>query len=87
MAGQRYIIEGGRRLEGTVRISGNKNAAVHAVTAALLTAEDCRLENLPAIEDVRYMLDILEALGVRVERRGSSLVLNAAQIHTFAAPS
>lgn len=87
MAGQRYVIEGGRCLQGTVRISGNKNAAVHAVTAALLTTEDCRLENLPAIEDVRYMLDILEALGVRVERRGSSLVLNAAQIHTFAAPS
>ena len=87
MAGQRYVIEGGRCLQGTVRISGNKNAAVHAVTAALLTAEDCRLENLPAIEDVRYMLDILEALGVRVERRGSSLVLNAAHIHTFAAPS
>jgi len=88
MPGERFLVEGGHRLKGSVQVSGNKNAAVHAIAATLLTADDCCLENLPAIGDVRSMLDILGGLGVEVERLSpSSVRINAANIHTFAAPS
>ena len=88
MPGDRFVVEGGHRLEGSVQVSGNKNAAVHALAATLLTAEDCCLENLPAIGDVRSMLDILRELGVQIERLSpSSIRVNAANIHTLAAPS
>ena len=47
-----YQIEGGHRLEGTVTISGAKNASVAIIPAAILAGEVCVLENLPHIEDV-----------------------------------
>ena len=50
-----YAIRGGNRLEGTVTISGAKNAAVAIIPAAILAGECCILENLPAIEDVDAM--------------------------------
>jgi UDP-N-acetylglucosamine 1-carboxyvinyltransferase len=88
VAGDRFLIEGGRPLKGQVRISGNKNAAIHAMAATLLTAEDCYLENVPAIGDVRSMVEILRALGAVVDyTTPSSLLINASHIHTLAAPS
>lgn len=88
MAGDSFVIEGGHRLEGQVRTSGNKNATVHAMAATLLTPEDCYLENVPAIGDVRFMVEILRALGATVEHTSpSSLRINASRIHTLAAPS
>ena len=51
----RFRIEGGRRLEGTVRISGSKNAALPAMAAALLTAERVHLKNIPRVRDIITM--------------------------------
>jgi UDP-N-acetylglucosamine 1-carboxyvinyltransferase len=56
----RYEIKGGNRLEGTVTISGAKNAAVAILPAALLVEGKCRVENVPDISDVRILLDILQ---------------------------
>lgn len=82
------VIEGGHRLQGVVEISGAKNAALPCMAAALLTAEDCFLENVPAIADVDYMAQVLGSLGVRVESCGpGTLRLNAADITSFAPPS
>ena len=47
------VIEGGTPLSGSVRVSGSKNAADYSLAACLLTAEECVLENVPDIEDVR----------------------------------
>ena len=86
--GERLVIEGGRPLRGQVRISGNKNAADYAMAAALLTAEDCILENVPDIEDVTYMSAILEQLGAEVETIGPSrLRINAGKVHSYEPPS
>src|SRR6478735_8946469 len=60
-------IEGGRPLEGTVTVSGAKNAALKLLAAACLTGERCRFENVPEIEDVRVMCEVLGDLGVVVE--------------------
>ena len=88
MAEARYAIKGGRPLHGRVHVSGNKNAADYAMAAALLTADDCILENVPDIEDVNYMGAILEKLGAEVERSSPSrLRINAGKVHTYEAPS
>ena len=62
----RYEINGGNPLVGTVTISGAKNAAVAILPAALLVSGKCRVENVPDISDVRILLDILEAMVVRL---------------------
>ncbi len=86
--GKRLIIEGGCPLRGRVRVSGNKNAADYAMAAALLTADDCILENVPDIEDVSFMGSLLQQLGAEVEQLSPSRVrINAAGIHSQDAPS
>ena len=64
----RYEIHGGTPLNGTVTISGAKNAAVAILPAALLVSGTCRIENVPDISDVRILLDILEGMGAKVSR-------------------
>lgn len=66
----RYIIEGGFPIRGRVRASGNKNAALPCLAATLLTDEAVVLSNVPDIEDVQVMMDILRELGARIESRG-----------------
>ena len=62
-----FRIEGGRRLEGSVSISGAKNAALKLMAAATLTGERCRFTNVPEIEDVRVLAEVLEDIGVTVD--------------------
>ncbi|HPK14634.1 MAG TPA: UDP-N-acetylglucosamine 1-carboxyvinyltransferase [Clostridia bacterium] len=62
-----YIINGGNRLEGSVTVSGAKNAALAIIPAAILAGESCRLENLPRIEDVNMLEHILLKIGASVE--------------------
>ena len=63
----KYVINGGKPLEGNVTISGAKNAAVAILPAAILVDGKCRVENVPDISDVRILLEILEDLGATVE--------------------
>jgi len=63
-----YIINGGVPLNGTIKVSGNKNAALPCIAAALLTDEPVTLRNIPDIEDVRVMLDVFAALGGEVQK-------------------
>jgi UDP-N-acetylglucosamine 1-carboxyvinyltransferase len=71
---ERFVVEGGRRLEGTIRPGGNKNAALPILAATLLTDQPVTLRNLPDIQDVRTMLAILEQLGANVERLEKNVV-------------
>jgi UDP-N-acetylglucosamine 1-carboxyvinyltransferase len=71
---ERFIVEGGHRLEGTIRPGGNKNAALPILAACLLTDEPVTVRNLPDIQDVRVMLQILEGVGARVERLEANVV-------------
>ncbi|TMG35998.1 MAG: UDP-N-acetylglucosamine 1-carboxyvinyltransferase [Chloroflexi bacterium] len=61
------LVEGGNRLVGRVPISGSKNAVLPILAASLLTDEECRLKNVPRIEDVTIMMRLLEGMGVRIE--------------------
>lgn len=85
---ERLVIEGGHALRGQVRVSGAKNAADYAMAAALLTADDCVLENVPDIEEIKHMTAILENLGAEVETLSPSrLRINASNVHSFEPPS
>ena len=64
---ERYLVEGGVALDGTIRVSGAKNAALKMLAAATLTGERCRFSNVPEIEDVRAMAETLSDLGVVVD--------------------
>ncbi len=67
-----YHVEGGFPIKGTIRASGNKNAALPCIAAALLTDEPVVIRNLPDIEDTQVMLEILAALGGTVEKLGTN---------------
>lgn len=79
-------IIGGQRLVGEVRVSGAKNAALPILAASLLTAEDLVLHNVPDLSDVRTMIKLLECMGVKVEREGTTVRLNAGNITSTKAP-
>ena len=67
MGKERMLITGGHALEGQVRVSGGKNTAVAVIPATLLSDEPCTIENLPDIEDVHALADILTELGAKVD--------------------
>jgi len=71
---ERFVVEGGRRLEGSIRPGGNKNAALPILAACLLTDDPIILRNLPDIQDVRVMLEILEGIGASVEKIETNVV-------------
>jgi len=64
----RFDIQGGTRLEGTVRVNGAKNAALPIMAAALMGTGTSRILGVPDLRDVSTMMCILEELGVRTER-------------------
>jgi len=71
----KYVINGGNRLDGSVTISGAKNAAVAILPAALLVNGKCRVENVPDISDVHILLDILEDMGAHIQWEDRSTVV------------
>ena len=64
----KFLIEGGATLSGTVVVSGSKNASLPILAAALLTKERVVIRRVPDVSDTNYMLQILRALGAHVER-------------------
>jgi UDP-N-acetylglucosamine 1-carboxyvinyltransferase len=61
-----FEITGGKKLSGTIDVRGSKNATTPILAATLLTKEECVISNMPLIEDVYRMLEILESMGVTV---------------------
>jgi UDP-N-acetylglucosamine 1-carboxyvinyltransferase len=83
----RLVIRGGRRIEGSVQISGAKNAALPQITAALLSSEPLELSNVPEVTDVDTMLAMMREFGVVATRGpGRRLVLNAGGARNAEAP-
>jgi len=67
----KYIIEGGYPIKGKIKASGNKNSALPCIAASLLTDEPVFLSNIPEIEDVHVMLNILADIGADIEKTGT----------------
>src|SRR4051812_10475408 len=66
---EKFVIEGGVPLSGTIPPAGNKNAALPLLACALLTEDEVVLQNVPRIRDTQAMVDLLIALGTEVEWR------------------
>ena len=82
----KIVIHGGRRLEGTVRISGSKNAALPILFSALLTEGVNAYSNVPKLRDIDSTLLLLSRLGVQVESSGASIRIDAGGLTRHEAP-
>jgi UDP-N-acetylglucosamine 1-carboxyvinyltransferase len=79
---EKFVIEGGTPLSGTVQPAGNKNGALPIIAAALLTEDEVILRNVPRIRDVEAMLGLIERLGANVAWLGPSEVsIDASSVH------
>ncbi|AYE36342.1 UDP-N-acetylglucosamine 1-carboxyvinyltransferase [Borrelia turcica IST7] len=76
-----YLVEGGFKIGGRITASGNKNAALPCIVAALLTDEEVVLENIPNIKDVEVILDILKDVGAEVVRDGNIVRIKVLNIN------
>jgi len=83
---QKLAIQGGNRLNGEVRISGAKNAALPILCASLLSREPLQLGNVPDMSDVATMCKLLHKMGVVIQQSGAQITLSAAQIDKLEAP-
>ena len=83
---EKLRIQGGRKLTGTVRVGGAKNAALPELVAALLTDEPLRLSNVPAVRDVATIVRLLQHLGVEVQREGDKAQARLGDLNGFEAP-
>jgi UDP-N-acetylglucosamine 1-carboxyvinyltransferase len=79
-------ITGGVPLRGEIAVAGAKNAALPIIAAALLTDEPVHLSNVPPLADVATMARLLRGMGVHVERDGTQMTLQAAQLTSTEAP-
>ena len=67
MPAVQYVVEGGRTLHGTIRPSGNKNAALPIVAAALISENPVQLENVPHIRDIETLMELIRSVGAHIE--------------------
>ena len=81
-----YIIEGGKRLEGTIKISGSKNSSLPIIAATILNAGKSTLYNVPNIQDTQMMFKILESLGAKVEKKNGKIKIDSSKIEHFEIP-
>jgi UDP-N-acetylglucosamine 1-carboxyvinyltransferase len=72
--GDTFEIQGGKKLRGEIEVRGSKNAATPILAATVLTQEKCVISNIPLIEDVFRMIELLESIGAKVEWIGKNKI-------------
>ncbi len=82
----KFIVEGGVKLKGTVELSGSKNAALPILAATLLTDGKCVIKNVPPLRDVYTMLRIMRLLGVRVDMEDNVVTVTSRGYSNYVAP-
>ena len=82
----KFIIHGGKKLDGTVVISGAKNASLALMPATILASGSYKLHNTPNLRDVATMSRLLQTMGVTITRKGSTLHINTFRVNKFEAP-
>jgi len=78
----KFVVRGGKRLEGEIRLAGAKNAATKLMVASLLTDEPCRLDNFPHIGDTEITAELCRSIGSRIEKKGSTIVIRTPEVKT-----
>jgi UDP-N-acetylglucosamine 1-carboxyvinyltransferase len=79
----KFIVTGGNKLEGKIKLSGNKNSALKLIPAALLGESPTTLTNVPGILDVDVMLDLISKLGAKVTRRDHEVTIDPSSLNSF----
>ncbi len=82
----KFVIQGGRRLSGTISVSGAKNATLALMPAAMLSSGTSLLHNTPALRDVTTMTSLLRTMGMRIDFRDNLLTLDSAAVNGYEAP-
>lgn len=82
----KFIIDGGRKLEGDVQISGSKNSSLPILAAALLTDKELVLHNVPHLRDINTMINLLRGLGCCVEFGDNTVRINCRELKSERAP-
>ncbi len=82
----KFIIQGGKKLEGEVKISGSKNAALPIIAATILVRGNTTLYNVPDIQDVQTMFEIIKDIGGKVTRKNNKIIVDTSKIHTYEIP-
>lgn len=77
----KFIITGGRKLQGEIAVNGAKNAALKIIPSAILSAETMTVKNLPAIEDISKSFDLLRDLGAEIKLTGSTAKINTKNLN------
>lgn len=81
-----YIIKGGNKLEGTVKISGSKNAALPIIAACILNKGKTTLYNVPNIQDTQMMYEIIKILGGNVQKKKNKIIVDTSKIDKYEIP-
>lgn len=79
----KFFVTGGHKLEGKIRLSGNKNSALKLIPAALLADSPSIITNVPDILDVSVMLELITKLGARVTREDHTVTIDPTGINSF----
>lgn len=83
---ERIVIAGGERLQGEIKVSGAKNAALPIICATLMADGESVLKDIPELRDIYNLKDILESLGAQVTFKNNEMRINPNTINTFEAP-
>lgn len=80
MCGMKFVIRGGNKLNGEIKLAGAKNAATKMMVASILTAEPCVLENFPDIGDAKITEELCRSVGSKISRRDGNLEIHTPEI-------
>lgn len=78
---EKYVIEGGHKLHGEIPVYGAKNEALKVIAASVLLDGECKIKNIPEIEDIHRLVEIIENLGATVTRNGHEMTINPQTIN------
>lgn len=79
----KFLVTGGRKLTGSITLSGNKNSALKLIPASLIADSPSTFTNVPGISDVSVMLDLITRLGAKIDRRGNEVTIDPSGLNSF----
>ena len=81
-----YIVNGGNKLEGALKVSGSKNATLPILAASILNGKVTTLYNVPKIEDTKITLEILKQMGCKIKEKNNKIIIDSGNIKTTVIP-
>lgn len=82
----KYIIQGGKKLNGSIRIGGAKNSVLPIFAATILSGKESIIYDCPILKDVEIMIDILKVLGCKVKREGHTIIIDSSDVINYEVP-